>query len=418
VSSLNSRNFRRPSFSALLAFVGISAVAGLLVAVSVTPAVAVTGMAAQQAIGAFDGLPSYLQIGTLDQRSTIYAKQGSQQVPIATFYAQNRQDVSYNDIAKVVRDAAIDTEDPTFYKEGGINISGTIRGALSTGLGTNVSGGSSITQQYVKNVLVQQCDAVYINNGTGGPVTKAQQASYQTCYQNASGVSIDRKLKEMRYAIGIDKRYTKQQVITGYLNITGFGGQVYGIQAAAQYYFNTTAKNLSLVQAATLIAILNNPSNLRIDQPANAANGSANGYAQTLARGAGAGSDQDSHHSADHAAADRVCGRGRVQRRVLLQLRRVDHSPEPGLRSDPGRPRRSVQQGRSQHLHDAGSRPAVGGPERHQRLHSRVRSQARPRVVERLDGGGDRSRRDDGAEQDIQRHRVRGAGTDGSQLQH
>ncbi|MDQ1583280.1 MAG: hypothetical protein QOF36_1334 [Microbacteriaceae bacterium] len=259
-------------------------VAGLLVAVSVTPAVAVTGMAAQEAIGAFDGLPSYLQIGTLDQRSTIYAKQGNQQVPIATFYAQNRQDVSYNDIAKVARDAAIDTEDPTFYKEGGINISGTIRGALATGLGSSVQGGSSITQQYVKNVLVQQCDAQYINNGTGGPVTKAQQASYQTCYTNASGVTVDRKLKEMRYAIGINKQYSKQQILTGYLNITGFGGQVYGVQAAAEYYFNTTAKNLTLVQAATLVAILNNPSNLRIDQPANAANGSANGYALTLAR--------------------------------------------------------------------------------------------------------------------------------------
>jgi membrane peptidoglycan carboxypeptidase len=284
VSILNSRNSHRPSLNAIFAFIGISAVAGILVAVSVTPAVAVTGMAAQTAIGAFDGLPSYLQIGTLDQRSTIYAKQGNQQVPIATFYAQNRQDVSYNDIAKVVRDAAIDTEDPTFYTEGGINISGTIRGALSTGLGSNVSGGSSITQQYVKNVLVQQCDAQYINNGSGGPVTAAQQASYQTCYANASGVTIDRKLKEMRYAIGIDKTYTKQQVLTGYFNITGFGGQVYGIQAAAQYYFNTTAKNLNLVQAATLVAILNNPSNLRIDQPANAANGSANGYKLTLAR--------------------------------------------------------------------------------------------------------------------------------------
>jgi membrane peptidoglycan carboxypeptidase len=91
-------------------------------------------------------------------------------------------------------------------------------------------------------------------------------------------------VQEMRYAVGLEKKYSKQDILLGYLNVVGFGGQVYGIEAAAEYYFNTTAAQLTLPQAATLVAIVNNPSNLRIDQPSNKANGAANGYALTKAR--------------------------------------------------------------------------------------------------------------------------------------
>jgi membrane peptidoglycan carboxypeptidase len=88
----------------------------------------------------------------------------------------------------------------------------------------------------------------------------------------------------MKLAIGVEKKYSKQDILLGYLNIAGFGGQVYGIESAARYYFNTTAANLNLQQAATLVAIVNNPNNLRIDEPNNKLNGAANGYQATLDR--------------------------------------------------------------------------------------------------------------------------------------
>jgi membrane peptidoglycan carboxypeptidase len=149
-----------------------------------------------------------------------------------------------------------------------------------------VQGGSSITQQYVKNILIQRCDQEdAVDPEATEAVQKLQQAKFETCYKDAAGVTVQRKLQEIRYAIGLDKRYSKDQILLSYLNIVGFGGQVYGIQAAAEYYFDVDAKALTLPQAATLIAILNNPNYLRVDdqstKPSDNAldNTSKNGYA-------------------------------------------------------------------------------------------------------------------------------------------
>lgn len=259
-------------------FLVMSVLAGLLVAVAVTPAVAVAGESASGAAAFFEDLPSYLDVQTPQQVSTVYAKQGGQDVPIASFYAENRTIVKNDAIAKTLQQAAIDTEDPRFYDEGGIDVIGTLRGAAATAVGDDVQGGSSITQQYVKNVLVQQCEEL---TGKDAASTKAK---IDACYQDAAGVTPQRKLQEMRYAIAVNKKYSKQDILTGYLNIVGLGGRVYGAEAGAMYYFGVHAKDLSLVQSATLVAILNNPSNLRIDQPDNKDNGSANGYAATKER--------------------------------------------------------------------------------------------------------------------------------------
>ncbi len=88
----------------------------------------------------------------------------------------------------------------------------------------------------------------------------------------------------MRYSIGIEKKYSKDAILTGYLNIAGFGGSVYGIEAAARYYYNTTAKDLTAAQAASLIAIVNAPTALKIDDPGSKTNGAANGYAANKER--------------------------------------------------------------------------------------------------------------------------------------
>ncbi|MBW8871208.1 MAG: penicillin-binding protein, partial [Leifsonia sp.] len=78
--------------------------------------------------------------------------------------------------------------------------------------------------------------------------------------------------------------YSKNDILQSYLNIALFGGRVYGVQSAAEYYFGVAAKDVNVQQAATLIAILNNPDNLRIDRPASKENGAANGYKETLDR--------------------------------------------------------------------------------------------------------------------------------------
>jgi membrane peptidoglycan carboxypeptidase len=281
------------ALGALGAFLGMSVVAGLLVTAAVTPAIAVTGMAANDGIGAFDGLPEYLQIDALPQNSTIYAAKGGQQVAIATFYSQNRIEVGWNDIAQVMKDATVSAEDPRFYQHGPIDPQGTLRAIVLTGILHHGSsgGGSSITQQYVKNVQVQKCEKLNIVvSGKNAADTKKKQAAqdtkYADCYNQATDETIGRKVQEMKYAIGLEKKYSKDDILKGYLNIAGFGGSVYGIESASRYYFNTTAKNLTLEQAATLAAIWNNPANLRIDQSKadNPGNNADNGFKRTLDR--------------------------------------------------------------------------------------------------------------------------------------
>ncbi|MBX0298733.1 penicillin-binding protein [Cryobacterium sp. 1639] len=252
---------------ALLGLVATSAVAGLLVTVSLTPVLALTGVTASTTIGTFANLPDYLAIEPLAQRSNIYAtRSDGTPVLLATLYDQNRVEVGWDDIGQNVKDAAIAGEDPRFYEHGGVDVKGTVRGALTTALRGTVQGGSSITQQYVKNVLVQRCE------------TLPTDAEIADCYDEATQTTVVRKLKEMRLAIGVEKKYAKNDILRQYLNIAGFGGRVYGIEAAADYYYNSTAANLTAAQAASLTAIVNNPDKFRLDRPESETNGAANGY--------------------------------------------------------------------------------------------------------------------------------------------
>ncbi|MFF2370991.1 transglycosylase domain-containing protein [Agromyces sp. NPDC058110] len=250
--------------SGILAFVGMSALAGVLVTAAVTPALAVTGMAANNSITMFENLPGYLDIGDLSQKSTIYAIQpDGSPAAITSFYDDNREEVSFDYISQYLKDAAVAGEDPRFYDHGGIDIKGTLAAVVNEFVpGGSTRGGSSITQQYVKNVL--------INNNMKAATTEEEK---QQAYDDATATTPERKLKEMKYAISIDKKYPKDTILAGYLNIAAFGGQVYGVQSAAQYYFNTNAKDLTLPQAASLIAIVNWPEKFRLDYPDSETNG-------------------------------------------------------------------------------------------------------------------------------------------------
>jgi membrane peptidoglycan carboxypeptidase len=245
------------AFSAFFGMIAIAVIAGVMVAVAVTPAIALTGTTTKDGIGLFEELPSDLTISALDQKTEIYAKDGSKNVLIASFYAQNRQVVTWNEISQVAKNAAIAGEDARFYDHGGIDPLGILRATVANLTGKNLQGASTITQQYVKNVCVQEAENL--------STQKAIDAAYAVC----TDPSVGRKLKEARYAIALEKKYSKDQILLGYLNIAGFGGRVYGIESAAEYYYGTTAQQLSIAQAASLMAIVNNPQYLRLDVKAN-----------------------------------------------------------------------------------------------------------------------------------------------------
>ncbi|WP_159988103.1 penicillin-binding protein [Rathayibacter sp. VKM Ac-2803] len=259
------------SLRAIMGFIGMSVVAGVLITVGVTPALALTGLATSNTIGLFQNLPGYLDVGQLMQRTNIYAGDGT--TLLASVYDQNRVEVGWDDVAQTAKDAAVAGEDPRFYEHGGIDLQGTLRAVSQTYLlGNDSGGGSSITQQYVKNVLVQKAESI------------TDEAERDAAYKEAIDPTPERKLKEMRLAIGLEKESSKDDILLGYLNIALFGGTVYGIEAAANYYYGIPASQLSTSQAASLIAIVNNPEKFRFDDPADEANGAANGYALTKER--------------------------------------------------------------------------------------------------------------------------------------
>ncbi|WP_308491572.1 transglycosylase domain-containing protein [Microbacterium terrisoli] len=245
----------------LLGLIGLSTVAGVLITATVTPAVAVTSAAATSAIDMFNNLPSVLNIGKQILPSTIYYTDGKKSVKMATYYDQNRSPVTFKQIAPVMYDALLSSEDPRFYEHGGIDIMGTTRAILSNVKGgSDTQGGSSISQQYVKNVKVQECDWDAKND-----------EELNKCWREAtdsSGVEgYQRKLQEMRYAIALEQKYSKNDILLGYMNIANFGGTTYGIDAAAMRYFGVHASKLNLAQAATLAGMVQNPNTYRIDLP-------------------------------------------------------------------------------------------------------------------------------------------------------
>ena len=275
----------------VLGLVGLSTVAGLLVAASVTPVLAMTGIAGSQALTIFEDLPENLQVGAPMQQSTIYATGlDGNPVALASFYEQKRIPVAYDQVAPVMYDAILSSEDKNFYTHGGINLGATIKAAVGNVAGTTDRGASTITQQYVKNVQVQECEQD-VDPGAEDYSTQIEQ-----CFLDAAvakgGEGVERKLQEMRYALKIEKEYSKNEILLGYLNIANFGGTIYGIEAAANRYFSTTAANLTLAQAATIAGMVQEPNRFRIDRPGGiwtddagvAHNGDADGYKDTKDR--------------------------------------------------------------------------------------------------------------------------------------
>ncbi|NYF11649.1 membrane peptidoglycan carboxypeptidase [Leifsonia sp. AK011] len=260
---------RSSAASGALGLLSLSVIAGLLVTVMVTPAVALTGITASSTIGIFDSLPEYIEIGQQPERNTLYAQYtGEGNVggykEIARIYKQNRQEVPYDQISQYALDAAVAGEDERFFTHGGVDVQSVIRTALDNITAGGIEGGSStLSMQLVKQIYVQEA------------LEKPTEEERQAAYDEATAPEFDRKLKEMKLAIGLEKKYTKKEILTAYLNIAFFGDNTYGIQAAAQRYFSVDAKDLTLPQAASLIAIVQFPGSRALDTPDNYADNEA-----------------------------------------------------------------------------------------------------------------------------------------------
>jgi membrane peptidoglycan carboxypeptidase len=230
--------------SRLLLFLGVSVLCGVLVAGLTLPMVGGFGLAARDSADGFESLPAELEIPPLPERSTILAANGKQ---IATFYEENRVVVPLSEVAPVMRRAIVAIEDSRFYQHGGIDLRGTIRALVNNSSGRDVQGGSTLTQQYVKQVLLESASEIKDPKKRAAAEKAATEQSYT------------RKLRELRYAVALEEKYTKKQILERYLNIAYFGSGAYGVEAAAKRYFNVHASELTLPQAALLAGIVQQP---------------------------------------------------------------------------------------------------------------------------------------------------------------
>ncbi|KAB1656762.1 PASTA domain-containing protein [Pseudoclavibacter chungangensis] len=239
--------------SGILGWVGSGGIAALLVGVLITPLLSIGGLNTSNTVALFETLPDHLEIGPLQQKTELYAMKGGEQVKFAEFYAQNREEVALDQISPYLQDAAVATEDPRFRDHGGVDVISTARAVAGVLLGSSSAGASTITMQYVRNVLIQ--------NALSLPDETERDEAYRAAVETSAG----RKLQEMRLAIGVEKQYSKDEILQGYLNIALFGDTVYGVESAAYRYFGKSAADVTLAEAASLIAMVQEPNAYRLD---------------------------------------------------------------------------------------------------------------------------------------------------------
>lgn len=222
----------------ILGILVVATLAGALVALALVPFIGGVGVVARDVVKDFQSLPDSLSTPPLAQRSLILASDGS---VLATLYYQNRVEIPLENISPFMRQATVAIEDARFLDHNGVDIRGVLR-SLATNVeqGQIEQGSSTLTMQYVKNVLVNQA-------------TSAEDLDA------ARGDSAARKLREIRYALGLEKLFSKGDILERYLNIAYFGAGAYGVEAAARRYFSKPASELNMAEAATLAGIVQQP---------------------------------------------------------------------------------------------------------------------------------------------------------------
>ena len=220
----------------------VAALMGLVTAGLVIPFAGVAGIGARDVARSMDDLPEELETTDLAQRTQVVDGEGN---VIAQLYDENRITVPLSQISRKMLEAIVAIEDYRFYQHGALDLKGTVRALVTNQMdGGTVQGGSSITQQLVKLTLVDQAES-----------KEEQQAAVVS--DGMAGYA--RKLKELRYAIALEKEHSKDWILERYLNTAYFGDGAFGIQSAAKHYFGVNAKDLNYPQSAMLAGMVKNP---------------------------------------------------------------------------------------------------------------------------------------------------------------
>jgi membrane peptidoglycan carboxypeptidase len=166
---------------------------------------------------------------TSAQTTVVYYSDGTTEM--ARLGDENRTNVALDQIAEPAQQAVLAAENRSFYTDPGISFTGIIRATWNNLTGGSTQGGSTITQQYVKNAILQNSDQTF-----------------------------SRKFQELFLAIKLDNNYTKKQILENYLNTIYYGRGAYGIEAAANTYFGVPAAQLTAQQGAVLAVLIRSPS--------------------------------------------------------------------------------------------------------------------------------------------------------------
>ncbi|VYU03545.1 peptidase [Clostridium tertium] len=169
----------------------------------------------------------------LNEPSMLYDSEGNYIDNLPT--EEERYKITLDEMSPYLKDAYVSIEDERFYKHSGVDFKRTIGSAISsaiyyvTGKG-NIQGGSTLTQQLIKNTLL------------------------------TNDVKIERKVREIYLSLSLEKKLSKDQILEAYLNTIPLGGNVYGVEAAAKYYFDKSAKDLTLAESAFIAGLTQAPS--------------------------------------------------------------------------------------------------------------------------------------------------------------
>jgi membrane peptidoglycan carboxypeptidase len=229
----------RPTRSPVAELAVAVAVLAICLGLVVDGLVVGAGLWAKSRSDAFVALPASIQTSYVPERSVVLDARGA---PLAYFWDQNRHSVPASGMSHLVRDAAVAVEDARFWSNKGVDLQAMVRALVHNVSAGEHQGGSTITQQYVKNLLVLRARS------------KQEQRA-------ATALTSSRKLAEARYAVAITQRMSKDQILSGYLNAAYFGRNAYGVQAAAETFFATDARRLTLPQAALLAGLVRGPAN-------------------------------------------------------------------------------------------------------------------------------------------------------------
>ena len=241
MSHSHSRAVRPAQLLALLlAFLSVSSLMGVVTAGMLVPVAGPTALVAKSVPSVFNELPGDLQTVAPAEESQLLDSSGG---VIAHFYDKQRIVVPSANIADVMKKAIVAIEDKRFYEHNGVDPTGIAR-ALVTNLGeSGRQGASTITQQYVRNSLAERG---YLE----GDAEQVSAATEQTT---------ERKLREIKYALALEKTQSKDDILTGYLNIAPFGPITYGVEAASQRYFSKSASELNYLESALLAGLVQSP---------------------------------------------------------------------------------------------------------------------------------------------------------------